>query len=113
MSEAGKRIIAAAREMREMVEPRQTQRDIDRELVKAIAMDIGKSAVSKIRTMYPDVYAAMNSGCRLTLRNHIYNEIMGALDTTDADQIEARLKQRAKDRKYLHSVYDRIRAQGE
>ncbi len=113
MGETGKRLIAAAREMQQMVEPPKPQRDMDRELVKAIAMDIGKSAVSKIRTMYPDVYAAMNSGCRLTLRNHIYNEIMAALDTTDADQIEARLKQRAEDRKHLHSVYDRIRAQGE
>ncbi len=85
------------------------KRDMDRELVGRIAMDIGKSAVSKIRVMYPDVYAAMNSGCRLTLRNHIYNEIMAALSTTDAEAIEDRLKDRAMFRRRQHKLYDNLR----
>lgn len=86
------------------------RRDIDRELVSKIAMDIGKSAVSKIRVMYPEVYAVMNSGCRLSLRNHIHNEIMAALNTVDADEIEARLKDRAAFRRLEHKMYDKIRS---
>lgn len=82
----------------------------DRALVGEIAMDIGKSAVSKIRTMYPDVYAVMNSGCRLSLRNHIYNEIMEALDTTDADEIARRLQDRRAHRRKMHAIYDKIRS---
>jgi len=85
-------------------------RNLDRELVSKIAMDIGKSAVSKIRVMYPDVYAVMNSGCRLTLRNHIHNEIMTALNTVDAEEIEARLKERAAFRRREHKTYDKIRS---
>lgn len=85
-------------------------RNLDRELVSKIAMDIGKSAVSKIRVMYPDVYAVMNSGCRLTLRNHIHNEIMAALNTVDAEEIEARLKERAAFRRWEHKTYDKIRS---
>ena len=85
-------------------------RNLDRELVSKIAMDIGKSAVSKIRVMYPDVYAVMNSGCRLTLRNHIHNEIMAALNTVDAEEIEARLKDRAAFRRKQHATWDKIRS---
>lgn len=84
--------------------------DLDRELVSKIAMDIGKSAVSHLRVMYPDVYATMNSGCRLSLRNHIHNEIMAALDTVDADEIEARLKERAAFRRKQHATWGEIRS---
>lgn len=84
--------------------------DMDRELVKRIAMDIGKAAVSHLRTMYPDVFAAMNSGCRLSLRNCVHNEIIAALDTTDAEQIAARLDRRAQQRKRAHKAWADIRA---
>lgn len=83
--------------------------DADRALISEVAMDIGKEVVSHLRTMYPDVFAAMNSGCRLSLRNTVHNEIMAALGTTDADEIRARLERRKADRRRSHKASDAIR----
>jgi len=78
--------------------------DADRDLISEVAMDIGKEAVSHLRLMYPEVFAAMNSGCRLSLRNCIHNEIMAALDTTDVDEIRARLERRRATRRRFHKL---------
>lgn len=83
----------------------------DRELIKRIAMDIGKSAVSHLRVMYPRAYEALPSSGRLSLRNTIHNEIMAALDVMDADEIESRLKSRATFRRKQHKIYEDIRGQ--
>lgn len=87
--------------------------DPDRALISEVAMDIGKEVVSFLRVMYPDVYAAMNSGCRLGLRNKVHNEIMAALGTTDADEIRARLERRKAERRRTHKAWDSIRGKGE
>lgn len=77
----------------------------DRKLISEVAMDIGKETVAYMEAMYPDVFAVMNSGCRLSLRNHIHNQIMAALDTINADEIRARLDQRKINRrKYLKAM---------
>lgn len=81
----------------------------DRELVKEIAMDIGKAAVSHLRIMYPKAYDALGPSGRLSMRNCIHNEIMAALSTTDADDIGARLAERKRFRRQQHAAYDRIR----
>ena len=81
----------------------------DRALISEVAMDIGKAAVSHLRVQYPDVYAAMNIGCRLSLRNCVHNEIMAALDTIDADEIRARLERRKAERRRHHAAWDAIR----
>ena len=83
--------------------------DADRALISEVAMDIGKEAVSHLRTQYPDVFAAMNSGCRLSLRNCVHREIMAALDTTDVDEIRRRLERRRKYRRERHAAWERIR----
>lgn len=84
------------------------RRDLDRELVGKIAMDIGKEAVSHLRTMFPDAYARLPQG-GLSLRNHIHNQIMAALDTVDADAIEARLRERAARRRATHMKFETLR----
>ena len=81
----------------------------DRALVAEIAMDVGKSAASHLRIMYPDAFAALGKSGQLSLRNHIRNEIMSAIETIDADAIRDRLEQRRKHRRDLHRTYDRIR----
>ena len=83
-----------------------TKQDIDRELIARVAMDIGKSAVSHLRTMYPNAFDAMPRSGRLSLRNHIHNEIMAALEVIDADEIERRLERRSKDRRRTHKIHD-------
>ena len=71
----------------------------DRELVKEIAMDIGKEVVSRIRIMYPAAFTALGSSGQLSVRNCVHNEIMAALETMDAEGIRARLEARRKFRR--------------
>jgi hypothetical protein len=83
--------------------------DLDRELVKAIAMDIGKEVVSHIRTMYPAAYGALGKSGALSVRNCTHNEIMAALGTVDADAIKSRLEDRKAFRRQQHRAYDGFR----
>jgi hypothetical protein len=80
-----------------------------RELVKAIAMDIGKETCAYVEVMYPNVWAAGNSGFKLSLRNHIYNEIMAAIEVNEAGQITARLADRKKFRRWWTAAYRKIK----
>jgi hypothetical protein len=45
-----------------------------------IARVIGNRAISHLRTMYPEVYKATGPSCRLSLRNHIRNDIAALLN---------------------------------
>lgn len=65
-----------------------------KELVKAIAMDIGKEIAAYIEVMYPKAVEATSSTFLLSVRNSIYNEIMAAIEVNDAGQITARIKDR-------------------
>ncbi len=82
----------------------------DRELVKEIAMDIGKAAVSHLRLMYPDAANALGKSGQLSLRNTVFNEIIAAIDVIDANDIRSRLERRKRHRREmhrLHSIYAR------
>lgn len=81
----------------------------DRELVKQIAMDIGKDTVAYIEVMYPKAIEATSSTFKLSLRNHIYNQIMAAIEVNDAGQIQARLEDRKKFRREWLATYRRMR----
>ena len=86
--------------------------DADRALIAEVAMDIGKEAVSHLRIMYPAAFAALGPSGQLSLRNCIHNEIMAAFDTTDADEIRARLDRRKAYRRKMHKAWDDIRRTG-
>ncbi len=90
---------------RELAKP-----NADRQLISEVAMDIGKEMVAYLEVMYPDQYATFNSGTKLSIRNHIHNDIMAALDTIDADEIKARLEQRRKRRREWLKRWRAIRA---
>jgi hypothetical protein len=85
--------------------------DIDRQLVKLIAMDIGKAVVSHIRTMHPNAAKALGKSGQLSVRNATYNEIIAALETTDAEEIIARLERRKKWRREHHAAWSKIRGE--
>jgi hypothetical protein len=82
----------------------------DRALISEVALDIGKEAVSHLRTMYPAAFDALGLSGRMSLRNHIRNQIMAALDTTDADEIAVRLERRCAHRRRVHKAYDELRS---
>lgn len=88
------------------------KQDADRALISEVAMDIGKEAVSHLRTMYPAAFVALGPSGQLSLRNCVRNEIMAALDTVDADAIRARLDQRKKQRRAHHAFYGQFRENG-
>ena len=74
----------------------------ERELFKAVAMDIGKEVVAYVERMYPEAVKAASSTFRLSLRNCIYNEIMAAADAKGGlHEAVDRLAARAKSRAYL------------
>jgi hypothetical protein len=75
------------------------------DLIKQIAMDIGKETVAYIEWMYPQaIEATPKSTFRLAIRNHIYNDIMAAIQVNEEGQITARLKERDKTRRYIRKL---------
>jgi hypothetical protein len=80
-----------------------------RELIKEIAADIGTDMVAYIEVMYPEAIAATSSTFKTSVRNHIYNQVMAAIEITDADQIAAWLKDRKKHRREWLKTYREIR----
>lgn len=86
-----------------------TQGPWSRELVKEIAMDIGKEVAAYIEVMYPNAVKATSSTFLLSVRNSIYNEIMAAIEVNDAGQITVRIKDRKNFRRKWKAAYKKIR----
>lgn len=78
-------------------------------LTSAIAMDVGKEMVAYLEVMYPDVFEKMNSGCRLSIRNHIHNDIIAAMEIIGTANHLERLKDRAEFRRRWVATYRNIR----
>lgn len=83
----------------------------DRDLIKEIAMDIGKEVVAYIEVMYPQAIEATSSTFKLSVRNCIHNQIMAALEVTEEGAIRARLQDRKKFRREWLATYRKIRKQ--
>src|ERR1017187_1516702 len=83
-------------------------KEVPKDLVKLIAMDIGKEVCAYVEVQYPDVWKVGNAGFRISLRNKIHNEIMAALEITDEDKILTRLKTRKVHRRKLIAAWRHI-----
>ncbi len=83
---------------------------LPRDLVKLIAMDIGKDMVAYIEVMYPEVWAAGNSGFRLSVRNHIHNDIIAAIELHDEASIMKWLADRKAHRREWLAQWRKIRS---
>lgn len=71
------------------------------ELVREIAMDIGKEVAHHIEVMYPAAVEATSKSMLLSLRNTVYNEIMAAIKVNEEGAIVRRLGKRKKFRRYV------------
>lgn len=80
------------------------------DLIKAVAMDIGKEVVAYIQVQYPQAVAATSSTFALSLRNSIYNEIIAALRVGDPNEIVARLEKRRKFRREWLAMWRKNRS---
>lgn len=84
-----------------------------KELVRSIAMDIGKDVVAYIEVMYPKAIEATSSSFKLSVRNHIHNQVMEAIKLRDAESVAAWLATRKKHRREWLACYRRIRKMDE
>jgi hypothetical protein len=82
---------------------------IPTDVIKEIAMDIGKNVAAYIDVMYPLAVQAASSTFLLSVRNVIYSEIMSALDLTDENEIRVRLDDRKAFRRKWKAAYRKIR----
>jgi hypothetical protein len=81
----------------------------DKALISDVAMEIGKQMVAYIEIGYPDVYAAMNSGCRLSIRNGIHNDIMWAINHRSEKEYRDWIATRKKFRREQLKAYRAMR----
>ena len=88
-----------------------TRRDegISRELIKAIATEIGAGTVAYVEVMYPEAIKATSSTFKLSLRNHIHNAIVAMADLHDERTINAHIVNGAEFRKRWVDAYRKIR----
>lgn len=81
-----------------------------RDLIKEIAMDIGKEVVAYIEYMYPQAVEATSSTFKLSVRNCIHNQIMAALEVNEEGAIIARLQERKEWRRKFKAMWKKNRA---
>ena len=79
-----------------------------RDLIKAIAMDIGKEVAHHIETMYPEAVRAASSTFLLSVRNCTSNQIVAAVQAGDIDPAEW-IRRREKFRRHIKAAYKKIR----
>lgn len=72
-------------------------------------MDIGKEVAAYIERQYQKAVEATSSTFLLSVRNCVYNEIIAAIGTSDAKEIECRLKERKQARRKLRSLWKAAR----
>lgn len=83
---------------------------LPRELVKDIAMEIGKEVASHIETMYPKAVEATSKNMLLSLRNSVFNDIMAAVDALEIGDAEAWLARRQAHRRAIRAQWRKCRA---
>ena len=91
--------------------PAQPPAPLSRDIIKEIALDIGKEVATHIEVMYPKAVEATTKNMLLSVRNCIYNEIMAALETVDENDIRRRLEERRAFRRKYRAVYRKMRDQ--
>ncbi len=84
--------------------------DLTKQLISEVAKEIGKELVAYIEIQYPDVFAAMNGGARLSFRNHVYNDIMSVLKCRTEADYRAWIEGRRKHRRTMLKMYRAYRS---
>lgn len=74
------------------------------DIVKQIAMDIGKDVAHYIEMQYPHAVSSTASTFLLAVRNHTYNQIIAALQVTDEAAILARLEANKQHRRRIKAM---------
>lgn len=88
---------------------REPDAGVSRELVKAMAMDAGKNLCAYLEVMYPQVWHGQNSGFKISMKHHVYNDIMALADLHDETAIRKRLADNEAHRKEWVGMYRKMR----
>jgi len=82
---------------------------IPQDLVREMAMEVGKEIAAYVEWMYPEAVEATSSVFLPSLRNCIFNEITATLKTMDAAEISERLVVRKRARRELGALWKAAR----
>lgn len=74
------------------------------DLIKQIAMDIGKQVVAHIEQAYPAMFEAVSENAKLSVRNATYNAIMAAGEAFSQGLSERRLAENDKHRRTMRKL---------
>lgn len=85
------------------------EQPIPRDLLKDLALDVGKEVAAYIERMYPKAVEAASSTFLLSVRNCVHNEIVATMGLYSVGEIEQRLAQRKRDRRQLRAVWKAAR----
>ena len=81
------------------------------QLVRDIAMDVGKEVVAHIEYAYPQMFEAVAAkSAKLSIRNATYNAIMAAVKAADQGQAEQMMDRHDKQRRNQRQMLKRVRA---
>lgn len=86
----------------------------DKDVFKAVAMDIGKDVATYIEIMYPEAVEACSSTFLLSLRNHTYNSIVAVTEANPLnpnETIQERLERHRKGRREWKALWKKIRTE--
>lgn len=108
---AGRRVVGTGDSQKVLSSAPAASSNWSEELVKEIAMDIGKEVVTCVEVMYPAAITATSSTFKFSLRNSIYNEIMAAIKVNDGALVLERLERRKKFRRWWVGGYRYLRKQ--
>ena len=84
-------------------------RVVSKELIKAIAKEIGAGTVAYIEVMYPEAIKATSSTFKLSIRNHIHNAIVAIAELHDEVAIRHDLNAQSSFRKHWVQMYRNLR----
>lgn len=84
-----------------------------RELIKEIATDIGKDTVAYVEVMYPKAIEVTSSTFKLSLRNHIHNQVMAAIELREEAGVRSWLATRKQHRREWLATYRKMRKNSE
>lgn len=75
------------------------------DLIREIAMDIGKEVAHHIEVMYPAAVEATTKNMLLSVRNCVHNEIIAAIQVNDAGEIVERIDRRKRFRRKMKAAF--------
>ena len=76
----------------------------DKALIDRVAAEIGTDLLHYLTWAYPAVFAAMNGGCKVSVRNHVRSDIASAIKCQTAAEYEQWILDRRAHRRRLNKI---------